>query len=219
MDINKDFEDSILDYLDDNKQSNGIIVSNRFPIYKNDCNKLVSKMGNKSLIITESILRDFTIIGNYVWDCLKGNKKYLYYATIGYIAQNIKYNSNIIRLSPDRLRGYLGIEIANRDYYTMISFFKSFSIIADCEIKQCFTINPIAIYKGDIYKFVELCEANGLQESVVNNKDKLLIDKAVIIKDKLINNIEVLYNNKYYKNIMPIKKEKSLKGTVDFSIK
>ena len=204
----KVFIQEINSYLDGDKECNGVIVPNKFNIYKSECNNVIAKMGNKSIVLTEKILQDFTIVGSYVWDVLASQRKYLYYSIIGYIAQNIKYNSNIIRLTPERLRGYIGSEIANRDYYNAINYLKNYSIIADCDIKGCFTVNPIAIFKGSIYKFVELCEDNGMSEAHINNKDTLLIDKALVIKDKMASKVEILLNKKYYKEVN-IRKELS----------
>lgn len=196
----KDFKEVIINALEDNNKVAGVIVPNKFPLYKNECNKIISKMGNKTIVITESILQDFTIIGKYVWAALKSNRKLINYGIVSYIAENIKFNSNIIRLNQERIRGYLSTEICNRDYYNAISFLESFSIISKCDISGCYTVNPIAIYKGNIYQFVDISESNEIQAHYSDNNDKLLIDKAVILKDKYATKTEVILNKKYYKD-------------------
>lgn len=199
MDSAKVFKQTVNDYLEGNIKSNGIIVPNNFNIYKTQTNDIISKIGNKSIVVTEKILQDFTIVGNYVWNTLKLKRSYLSYAMIGYIAQTIHYNSNIIKLSIERMRGYLNTEIGNRDYYTTISYLRNMNIIGDCDIKGCFVVNPIAVYKGNIYKYVDICETNGLSARMVDEKDRLIIDKIAVIKDKYGNDIDIILNRANYK--------------------
>lgn len=220
------FNKNLIDYLDDIKSSKGIIVPNKFNIYKTDCNKLVSKLGNKSIIISNIIHRDFTTIGNYVWGILSKERKYLLYAIVGYIAQSIKFNSNIIRITPERIKGYVLSEINNRDFYNAINFLKAYNVIGDCKIKSCYVVNPIAIYKGDIYKFVEVCEQAGFVEAIKDNDDKLIIDKYAIIKDTFLKDIEVVLNKTYYtnkidNNIIENKnnKEKMIEAQYSFNVR
>lgn len=199
MDSKRVFKDVLNDYLEGNVKSNGIIVPNNFNIYRTPSNDIISKIGNKSIVVTEKILQDFTIIGTYVWNSLKVKRNYLPYAIVGYVAQTIKYNTNIVKISVERLRGYLNSEISLRDYYSAMSYLKNISIIGDCDIKNCFVVNPIAIYKGNIYKYVDICETNGLSARMVDEKDRLIIDKIAVIKDKYGNDIDIILNRANYK--------------------
>lgn len=194
------FVQDINNYLEDDKSCNGIIIPNQFNLYKSETNKVIGKFGNKSLIITEQILQDFTIVGKYVWEVLSNNRKLANYDIIGYIAKHIKYNSNIIKLNSERLRGYTGVELSNRDYTTAIATLKRYNIIGDCNIKGCFAVNPIAIFKGSIYKFVELYEENKM-DCYINEDNKVIVDKAIIIKDKKCSKFDIIYNREYHKNI------------------
>ena len=67
---------------------------------------------------------NFSLIGNYIWNCLSMRRKYLNYAIIGYIANAIKYNSNIIRIHLDTISCIVGAELNNRMYQECLADLK-----------------------------------------------------------------------------------------------
>lgn len=191
------FSKELKDYLEDVKTCNGIIIPNKFNLYRKDNNKVIGKIGNMTVVQTEQIIREYAIIGKYVLSALSKLQKFLPYAIVSYIAETIKFNSNIIKISPDIIRGYTCISGLNaRTYSQAMSILMNYSVIAETSIKHVYAVNPIAIYKGVIFKFLEINDEHKLSDCIIED-DKLIIDKAVIVKDKKGLNTELIRNAKY----------------------
>lgn len=189
----EEFKQTLNSNIDEDK---AIVLPNPFNIRKEDCNKIIAKLDNKSIVVTEKILQDYTIIGNYVWDCLSSINKCLTYSIVGYIAQNIKFNSNAIKINIERLRGYTKREIDRRVYSSAMNVLLNFHIIKESEVKYIYNVNPLAIFKGNIYKFIEMCETYGLN-TTINVNEKTCIDKFLVLKDKLAKDVQVVINRAY----------------------
>lgn len=199
MDANKTFVQSLNQYYDGDLECKSIIIPNSFGIRKVDCDTLIGKIDNKEIRITEKICMDYSLIGNYIWNCFSTKRKYLNYALIGYIANAIRFNSNIIRINIDILRGVVGSELSTRDYLNTISSFKKYSIIKDLNVRGMYEINPLAVFKGSIFKLINIAEEYGIK-GYFDNGDKVILDKYAVIKDKAGKDVRVILNKKYYKD-------------------
>lgn len=222
MDANRDFIQTLNQYYDGELDCNSIIIPNSFGIRKVDSNEIIAKIGNKEFRTTTKICMNFTLIGDYVWNCLAQRRKYLDYAIVGYIANSIKFNSNIVRINADIIKGIVGAELSNRNYQESMADLKRYSIIRDISVRGMFEVNPLAIFKGNIYQLINIWEEKHIK-GYFDDGDKVILDKFAVVKDKMGEDVRVILNRKYYKEEKS-KKEKvnmdKLKGlTFDFSKK
>lgn len=197
MDTNRAFIKTLNDYYDGNNDCNSIIIPNTFGIRKVDCDLIIGKIDNKEIRITEKICMNFSLIGNYIWNCLSMRRKYLNYAIIGYIANAIKYNSNIIRIHLDTISCIVGAELNNRMYQECLADLKRYSIIKNTSVRGMYEVNPLAVFKGSVFKLLDIAEEYGIK-GFVDDGDKVILDKFAITEDKEGKKVKVILNGKYH---------------------
>lgn len=197
MEANKVFVKDLNDYYDGNNDCNSIIIPNTFGIRKVDCDLIIGKIDNKEIRITEKICMNFSLIGNYIWNCLSMRRKYLNYAIIGYIANAIKYNSNIIRITPDTVKCIVNAEVSNRTYQEAIADLKRCFVIKNTSVRGMYEVNPLAVFKGSVFKLLDIAEEYGIK-GFVDDGDKVILDKFAITEDKEGKKVKVILNGKYH---------------------
>lgn len=198
MDANRVFVQDLNKYYDGDLDCKSIIVPTSFGLRKVDCDIVVGKIDNKEIRITEKICMDYTMVGNYVWSSLASKRSYLPYAIVGYIANAIKYNSNVIRINPDIIKGIVCAEIDNRTYLNAIAHLKRINVIKPIDARSMYEVNPLAVFKGSIYKFINIAEQYGIV-GYVDDGNKILLDKFGVVEHKT-DNVKVILNKKYYKD-------------------
>ncbi len=218
MDANKVFIQDLNKYYDGDLDCKSIIVPNSFGIRKVDCDVVIGKIDNKEIKITEKVCMDYTMVGNYVWNCLSSKRSYLPYAIVGYIANAIRYNSNIIRINPDIIKGIVCSEIDNRTYLNAVAHLKRINVIKSLDARGMYEVNPLAIFKGSIYKFVNIAEQYGII-GYVDDGNKVLLDKFGVVGHKN-DEVKVILNKKYYKDAPSrIVTDKVIDAQYNFSVR
>lgn len=218
MDANRVFVQDLNKYYDGDLDCKSIIVPTSFGLRKVDCDIVVGKIDNKEIKITEKICMDYTMVGNYVWNSLASKRSYLPYAIVGYIANAIKYNSNVIRINPDIIKGIVCAEIDNRTYPNAIAYLKQINVIKPLDVRSMYEVNPLAVFKGSIYKFINIAEQYGIV-GYVDDGNKILLDKFGVVEHKT-DNVKVILNKKYYKDAPSrIITEKVIKAGYDFNVR
>lgn len=215
MDSNKVFVKTLNDYYDGVYDCNSIIIPNTFGIKKVEGNTVVGKVYGKEVKVTEKLCVNFNLIGNYVWQCLSQERKYLPYAIVGYISTAIKYNTNIIRVNQDIIKGIVGSSISLRTYLEAMSTLKRYNIIKDTKIRSIYEVNPLAIFKGSVMYFMDICEKNNINKFYYDG-DKIVFDRFAVLsgnyKDKTNEKVTIIENKK------EVKGNDKLSGlTFDFS--
>ena len=84
-----------------------LVVANPFSYNKSTRTGIVAEFDNGYHLSKEvGIKRNFITIGMRVWDIIRKNRYAVIISFIGYIAENIKFNSNVIYISHDLIKGY-----------------------------------------------------------------------------------------------------------------
>lgn len=198
MDASRQFSKELYDFCEGNLECKSIIIPNSFSIKRISSSTAVAKYDNKEIIVTEKICNNYTMIGNIIWSNLANRRKYLDYAIVGYIANAINFNTNVIRLDINIIKSLVCKEINARTYMDSIVTLKELNIIKSTNVRGVFAVNPIMIFKGSIFKLLDIIDTYDITANSVT-EDKVNIDKFAIAKDVKATNIKVIYNKKYYK--------------------
>ena len=129
----------------------------------------------------------FNLIGDSLWDIMNKVDNLHFYRICGYIAAKIEFDSNWIKLSIERIKGCLGKEISNRDYYNTIKVLIANDVIRKTNIQRLYCVNPLYIYKGNLLTYNKRIEYE-LKNTIVTKNNIVVIDKYKVFKDK--NDIE-----------------------------
>ena len=126
----------------------------------------------------------FAIVSLELMDLLPILNKYEH-SIIGYIARNIKYNSNLIKFNIETIKGYSKASLSNKTMYSeAINNLCNLGIIARSEFNGMFNVNPLAILKGNIFAFYDDYIKNIRDTGYeVKALGKTIIDR-VAVKDK-----------------------------------
>ena len=101
-----------------------LVVANPFSYNKSTRTGIVAEFDNGYHLSKEvGIKRNFVTIGMRVWDIIRKNRYAVIISFIGYIAENIKFNSNVIYISHDLIKGYGLVKPNYRDYYNLYHLF------------------------------------------------------------------------------------------------
>lgn len=202
----KDFGKHISDMQDTDYNNLKIVVPNRYKIPIKNESKLIDVLSNGNKIYKDVEL-DYTynLIGDVLWMKLaRLNDKHVL-QLVAYINCNIKFDTNIIPISIERFKGFMGIEINNRDYYDAINKLIKMDIIGKTNKRGIFDVNPIYIHKGRVITLIERL-AGGLEKAIVTEDGTLIIDRYKVFKGNR-DKEGVLYEDKslYAKEINDIK--------------
>lgn len=103
----------------------------------------------------DKIKVQFAIVSLELMDLLPILNKYER-SIIGYIARNIKYNSNLIKFNIKTIKGCSKASLSNKTMYSKaINNLCNLGIIARSEFNGMFNVNPLAILKGNIFAFYD----------------------------------------------------------------
>lgn len=193
----RNYNKLISDIFDNNiKCEGGLLVPNPFSMNIGFDKK--HKVGYDYYALYEEIYvkRNFSTIGQELWTTLARHGKTIMYDIIGFIAINIKYNTNIIRIKQDSIRDYTGRNINGRDFISAISELENRGVIKRTDMRSIYTINPIYIYKGSLNKLaVLMLDDNFGTPNIVDSK--LNIDKVALFQEKEDIKPVIIYNEKY----------------------
>lgn len=158
-------------------------IPNPFPITIEDTEVVKGVLYDGTRIIRPFRLKhSFNLIGDSLWDIMNKVDNIHFYRICGYIAANIEFDSNWIKLSIERIKGCLGKEISNRDYYKTINILVANDIIRRTNIQRLYCVNPLYIYKGNLLKLNERL-SNELKNPFMINEE-VVVDKYKVFKDK-----------------------------------
>lgn len=204
----------LLLYIDGETTYNGIIIPNAFPYIVNNTNKVINSFGNKTFTITKKIIRNFVTVDSSIRRdvSLRSNRRFIY-DILSYIITYAKFNTNLIVIRKEYIDFFTNSTMSKRDYLSAIEYFRLKGIIARTNIQSTFAINPIAIYKGDLYKFDIICKKYIADYPIIKD-NKIIVDRVAIIKDKDATDIEVINCNNIAKKAF-----NDVSKRVDFSIK
>lgn len=183
--------------FDGEVQLSGFIAPNVFPIefsvklkkYKED----IDGEYYKKVFIE----RNFSVIGADIWNMLAPYNKHIPYVIVGYIANCINYNSNLIRITHDLVRSIVHKNISARDLINSINLLEEKNIIRRTDKRSIYTVNPIMIFKGNINILAEVVYTGKFNSPIIEN-DKLIIDKICTFEDKDCKTPIVIKNTKYH---------------------
>ena len=219
MDAERKFKEEIDYYLEDDTKCQGIIFPSKFALNTKPCNSIISKNGNIGLVKLEQIYRDYVNVSVNLWNMFNREDSIYIYRMIAYINTRIRFNSNVVRITKDMFDGFICKESNKRGYLTAINKLIDYSIISrnTCYRDQ-FIVNPIYIFKGNIYIYKELCDKYQMLSTTTDDKGRIIPDKALIIKDIKEKEVELIINKKYIKP-SKVKKEEKIKELPKLKLK
>lgn len=209
MDAERKFKDEVNYYLDNEDKCEGIIFPSKFELNTRPCNSIITKSGNIGVVKLEQIYRDFVNISVNLWNMFNREDSIYVYRMIAYINTRIKFNSNVVRITKDMFDGFICKESNKRGYITAINKLLNYSVISrNTAYRDQFVVNPLYIFKGNIYTYKELCDKYQMLATTTDNKGRIIPDKVLIIKDIKEKEVELIINKKYIKPNKVEKEEK-----------
>lgn len=159
-------------------------IPNPFPITMEDTETVKGVLYDGTKIIQPFKLKhSFNLIGDSLWDIMNKVDNIHFYRICGYIAANIEFDSNWIKLSIERIKGCLGKEISNRDYYKTINILVANDIIRRTNVQRLYCVNPLYIYKGNLLKLNQRL-SDELKNPFIIDKEVVIVDKYKVFKNK-----------------------------------
>lgn len=159
-------------------------IPNPFPITMEDTETVKGVLYDGTKVIQPFKLKhSFNLIGDSLWDIMNKVDNIHFYRICGYIAANIDFDSNWIKLSIERIKGCLGKEISNRDYYRAINILVANDIIRRTNIQRLYCVNPLYIYKGNLLKLNQRL-TNELKNPFIIDEEVVVVDKYKVFKNK-----------------------------------
>lgn len=181
-----------------------LVVANPFSYNKSTRTGIVAEFDNGYHLSKEvGIKRNFVTIGMRVWDIIRKNRYAVIISFIGYIAENIKFNSNVIYISHDLIKGYGLVKPNYRDYYNAIAYLEDENIIKRTNIRNIYVVNPIYIFRGDVNKLINIISEAKLIKTF-DDKDRLIIDKFVLFKNDTDKGIVIANKDLYATEVVDI---------------
>lgn len=159
-------------------------IPNPFPITMEDTETVKGVLYDGTKVIQPFKLKhSFNLIGDSIWDIMNKVDNIHFYRICGYIAANIDFDSNWIKLSIERIKGCLGKEISNRDYYKAINILVANDIIRRTNIQRLYCVNPLYIYKGNLLKLNQRL-TDELKNPFIIDEEVVIVDKYKVFKNK-----------------------------------
>lgn len=181
-----------------------LVVANPFSYNKSTRTGIVAEFDNGYHLSKEvGIKRNFVTIGMRVWDIIRKNRYAVIISFIGYIAENIKFNSNVIYISHDLIKGYGLVKPNYRDYYNAIAYLEDENIIKRTNIRNIYVVNPIYIFRGDVNKLINIISEAKLIKTF-DDKDRLIVDKFVLFKNDTDKGIVIANKDLYATEVIDI---------------
>ena len=181
-----------------------LVVANPFSYNKSTRTGIVAEFDNGYHLSKEvGIKRNFVTIGMRVWDIIRKNRYAVIISFIGYIAENIKFNSNVIYISHDLIKGYGLVKPNRRDYYNAIAYLEDENIIKRTNLQNIYVVNPIYIFRGDVNKLINIISEAKLIKTF-DDKDRLIIDKFVLFKNDTDKGIVIANKDLYATEVIDI---------------
>lgn len=181
-----------------------LVVANPFSYNKSARTGIVAEFDNGYHLSKEvGIKRNFVTIGMRVWDIIRKNRYAVIISFIGYIAENIKFNSNVIYISHDLIKGYGLVKPNYRDYYNAIAYLEDENIIKRTNIRNIYVVNPIYIFRGDVNKLINIISEAKLIKTF-DDKDRLIVDKFVLFKNDTDKGIVIANKDLYATEVIDI---------------
>lgn len=181
-----------------------LVVANPFSYNKSTRTGIVAEFDNGYHLSKEvGIKRNFVTIGMRVWDIIRKNRYAVIISFIGYIAENIKFNSNIIYISHDLIKGYGLVKPNRRDYYNAIAYLEDENIIKRTNLQNIYVVNPIYIFRGDVNKLINIISEAKLIKTF-DDKDRLIVDKFVLFKNDTDKGIVIANKDLYATEVVDI---------------
>ena len=184
-----------------------LVVANPFSYNKRTRTGIVAEFDNGYHLSKEvGIKRNFITIGMRVWDIIRKNRYAVIISFIGYIAENIKFNSNVIYISHDLIKGYGLVKPNYRDYYNAIAYLEDENIIKRTNIRNIYVVNPIYIFRGDVNKLINIISEAKLIKTF-DDKDRLIVDKFVLFKNDTDKGIVIANKDLYATEVVDINED------------
>lgn len=181
-----------------------LVVANPFSYNKSTRTGIVAEFDNGYHLSKEvGIKRNFVTIGMRVWDIIRKNRYAVIISFISYIAENIKFNSNVIYISHDLIKGYGLVKPNYRDYYNAIAYLENENIIKRTNIRNIYVVNPIYIFRGDVNKLINIISEAKLIK-IFDDKDRLIVDKFVLFKNDTDKGIVIANKDLYATEVVDI---------------
>lgn len=181
-----------------------LVVANPFSYNKSTRTGIVAEFDNGYHLSKEvGIKRNFVTIGMRVWDIIRKNRYAVIISFIGYIAENIKFNSNVIYISHDLIKGYGLVKPNYRDYYNAVAYLEDENIIKRTNIRNIYVVNPIYIFRGDVNKLINIISEAKLIKTF-DDKDRLIVDKFVLFKNDTDKGIVIANKDLYATEVVDI---------------
>ena len=191
-----------------------LVVANPFSYNKSTRTGIVAEFDNGYHLSKEvGIKRNFVTIGMRVWDIIRKNRYAVIISFIGYIAENIKFNSNVIYISHDLIKGYGLVKPNRRDYYNAISYLEDENIIKRTNLQNIYVVNPIYIFRGDVNKLINIISEAKLIKTF-DDKDRLIVDKFVLFKNDTDKGIVIANKDLYATEVVDIGEDAAAGGIV-----
>ena len=184
-----------------------LVVANPFSYNKSTRTGIVAEFDNSYHLSKEvGIKRNFVTIGMRVWDIIRKNRYAVIISFIGYIAENIKFNSNVIYISHDLIKGYGLVKPNRRDYYNAITYLEDENIIKRTNLQNIYVVNPIYIFRGDVNKLINIISKAKLIKTF-DDKDRLIVDKFVLFKNDTDKGIVIANKDLYATEVIDISED------------
>lgn len=184
-----------------------LVVANPFSYNKSTRTGIVAEFDNGYHLSKEvGIKRNFVTIGMRVWDIIRKNRYAVIISFIGYIAENIKFNSNVIYISHDLIKGYGLVKPNYRDYYNAIAYLEDENIIKRTNLQNIYVVNPIYIFRGDVNKLINIISEAKLIKTF-DDKDRLIVDKFVLFKNDTDKGIVIANKDLYATEVVDISED------------
>lgn len=142
--------------------------------------------------------RRFSTISSDIWSSLAIYGKCILYDIVGFISNNIGYNTNVVSLTYQSVRAFTNRNISNRDFINAINILENKNIIMKTNKRSVYAVNPLMIYKGSIEKFAITVTNSRFDKSIIVD-NKLCIDKIMLYECKDDKEPVLIRNGKYYK--------------------
>lgn len=181
-----------------------LVVANPFSYNKSARSGIIAEFDNGYAISKEiGVKRNFITIGMRVWDIIRKNRYAAVISFIGYIAENIKFNSNVIYISHELIKGYGLVKPNYRDYYNAIAYLEEENIIKRTNLRNIYVVNPIYIFRGDVNKLINIISEAKLIKTF-DDKDRLIVDKFVLFKNDTDKGIVIANKDLYATEVIDI---------------
>lgn len=184
-----------------------LVAANPFSYNKSTRTGIVAEFDNGYHLSKEvGIKRNFVTIGMRVWDIIRKSRYAVIISFIGYIAENIKFNSNVIYISHDLIKGYGLVKPNHRDYYNAIAYLEDENIIKRTNLQNIYVVNPIYIFRGDVNKLINIISEAKLIKTF-DDKDRLIVDKFVLFKNDTDKGIVIANKDLYATEVIDISED------------